>query len=34
MANAEPGMAALFDVGLWSAKAENQEIAQAMPRGF
>jgi hypothetical protein len=34
MANAQPGMAALFDVGLWSSETENQEIAQAIPRGF
>jgi hypothetical protein len=34
VADAEPGMAALFDVGLRAAEAENQEIAQSMPRGF
>jgi hypothetical protein len=27
-------MAALFDVGLRTAEAEDQKIAQSMPRGF
>ena len=34
MAYAQPGMAALFDVGLRAAKTEDQEIAQSIPRGF
>lgn len=27
-------MAALFDVGLWTAKTEDQEIAEALFRAF
>lgn len=34
MPHAQPGMTALFDVGLRTAEAENQEIAQALFRAF
>ena len=34
MADAQPRMAALFDVGLRAAEAENKKIAQSMLRSF
>lgn len=34
VANAQPGMASLFDVGLRSAEAEDEEVAEALFRAF
>jgi hypothetical protein len=34
MPDTQPGMAALLDIGLRSAEAENEEIAQPLLRAF
>lgn len=34
VADAQPGMAALVDIGLRAAKTEDQEIAEPSPRSF